>query len=501
VTRLRNIILANFGGQAWAALMGVAFVPVYVRILGIEAFGLIGFFLSLQAFFTVLDMGLSATLSRELARHQYAGSQANVQRDLVRTLEWLYWPTGLLIALGVYLLSGLIASQWLRPVSLSTEQAARAITLLGLSAGLQWPAGFYAGGFRGLERQVALNGLNAAFATLRNGGAVVVLLYVSPSLEAFLWWQVGVSALQSLVSGTTLWRLLPTGIGPRFRSERLREIHAFALGLAAIAILSFLLTQADRILLSTLLSLNEFGYYTLAVTVASALSVVVQPFFAALYPRYSGMVATGSEKKLVVLYHQSNQLLVVVVGAIASVMALFAEDLLQLWTNDPIIAAKSGVVLSILVIGTALNGLMNLPYALQLANGWTHLTLIQNMLSVLVFLPAIWWFGSNYGGPGAALVWVALNLSYLMIGIPLMHRRLLKNELRTWYLKDTIPIVVVAAAAATLARVMFPVTLVGITGAATLVAVGLTTLGITAFASPILRSWIVRQLLAKARAK
>jgi O-antigen/teichoic acid export membrane protein len=501
VTRLRNNILANFGGQAWAVLMGVAFVPVYVRILGIEAYGLIGFFLSLQAFFAILDMGLSATLSRELARHQHAGAQADVQRDLVRTLEWLYWPTGLLIALVVFALSGLIASHWLRPVSLTTEQAASAIALMGLSAGLQWPCGFYAGGFRGLERQVALNGLSAFFATLRNGGVIAVLLYVSPSLEAFLWWQVGVSALQSLVSGAILWRLLPVGRAPRFHSERLREVHAFALGLAAIAMLSFLLTQADRILLSTLLPLNEFGYYTLAVTVASALSAVVQPFFSALYPRYSGMVATGSEEKLVALYHQSNQLLVVVVAAIASVMALFAEDLLQLWTNDPIIASKSGLILSILVTGTALNGLMNLPYALQLANGWTRLTLLQNMFSVPLVLPAIWWLGRHYGGPGAAVVWVALNLSYVMIAIPLMHRRLLKNEMRTWYLKDTIPIIIVAAAAATLARVMIPSTLVGIPGAATLVAVGFATLAITALASPIVRSLIGRHMTANTRGK
>jgi hypothetical protein len=98
-------------------------------------------------------------------------------------------------------------------------------------------------------------------------------------------------------------------------------------------------------------------------------------------------------------------------------------------------------------------------------------------------------------------VWVALNLSYVMIAIPLMHRRLLKNEMRTWYLKDTIPIIIVAAAAATLARVMIPSTLVGIPGAATLVAVGFATLAITALASPIVRSLIGRHMTANTRGK
>ncbi len=48
--------------------MGFLFVPLYIKFIGIEAYGLIGLFFVMQALFAVMDMGLSATASREIAR-------------------------------------------------------------------------------------------------------------------------------------------------------------------------------------------------------------------------------------------------------------------------------------------------------------------------------------------------------------------------------------------------------------------------------------------------
>src|SRR5487761_803537 len=101
---------------------------------------------------------------------------------------------------------------------------------------------------------------------------------------------------------------------------------------------------------------------------------MIQPMFNALYPRYSKLVSLGEDKALTHLYHLSNQYLAVMVAAISVVLMVFSRDVLYLWTGDTATAAKVAVPLSILVAGTALNGLMNLPYALQLAHGWTRLT-------------------------------------------------------------------------------------------------------------------------------
>ena len=69
MNRIKLNILANFGGQGWAALAQLAFVPLYLKFLGIEAYGLIGFYMMLQGILQILDVGLSMTINRELARY------------------------------------------------------------------------------------------------------------------------------------------------------------------------------------------------------------------------------------------------------------------------------------------------------------------------------------------------------------------------------------------------------------------------------------------------
>ena len=89
--RVRHNLIANIFGNAWSAVMGLAFIPLYIQFMGVEAYGLIGVFISLQAIFAVLDMGLSQTLAREMARLSVFATGRKQMADTARTLEVIYW--------------------------------------------------------------------------------------------------------------------------------------------------------------------------------------------------------------------------------------------------------------------------------------------------------------------------------------------------------------------------------------------------------------------------
>ncbi len=65
---LRRNIAVNYASQVYVALIGIAMVPLYLKYMGIEAYGLVGFFAMVQAWSQVLDFGLSQTLGREAAK-------------------------------------------------------------------------------------------------------------------------------------------------------------------------------------------------------------------------------------------------------------------------------------------------------------------------------------------------------------------------------------------------------------------------------------------------
>ena len=485
---LKKNILANFSGNIWNGLMGLVFVPLYIRFMGIEAYGLIGIFASIIALFALLDMGLSSTLNREIACLVVQKNKAQDMRDLVRTLEVPYWSVGLLIALIVTFSSPLIAYHWVQVNELAPESVRTSVILMGLCVAFQWPIGLYSGGLMGLQRQVLLNGINIAAATIRGFGAVLILSLVSPTLEAYFLWQLAVSAMHLGLATFFLWRCLPSAPrAPRFRRDLLLNIWRFAAGMTGITVLVTILTQLDKIILSRMLTLEMFGYYSLASVVSLNLYRFVTPVFTATYPRLTMLMASGSHRELVNTYHAGAQLVSVLCLPVAVIVGTFSREILLLWTQDVKIANHAHVLVSILIAGTAINGMMNMPYALQLASGWTRLTFYSNLISVIVLVPALVLLSFAYGAAGAASVWVMLNIGYLLLMIPIMHRRLLPTEKWHWYINDVALPLFAACSVAGLLRLTIalpsnPIPLVGLLTMAYLL-----TLTATALASDVCR--------------
>ena len=436
--KLRSNILANFAGKGWTALMALVFVPVYIDFIGIEAYGLVGIFLSLLALSTILDLGLSTSLNKELA-HKSVDPENNAQdmNNLVRTLELVFWGVAIVIAGIIALAAPLLTKYWLSPKTLSNDQVFQAVILMGIAIACQWPFTLYSGGLMGLQQQVKQNIILVIFSTLRGIGAILVLWLISPTIQAFFIWQLAVSLLQTITTRVILKMCLPhTEHGGHFHLSLLKKLWRFAAGMTLITMLAILLTQLDRIILSKMLSLEMFGYYTLAALVASSVYVLALPIQSALFPRFSQLVSKGDDQELARLYHQSCQWATLAVMPVAVVIALFSEQILLLWTMDQEVATHTHELVSLLIIGSSLHAMMLLPYSLQLSYGWTSLGFYINLASVIILIPCMVYLTSLYGAIGAAIVWLALNVGYVFIGIQLMHRKILKAEKWRWYFQD-----------------------------------------------------------------
>src|SRR5690349_19748640 len=126
---LMNIV-ANYLGQGWSAFIGVILIPVYVRYLGIEAYGLIGVFAVMQASIALLDMGMTPTLNREMARYTSHAHSPQSIRELLRSLETVCLTAAVLLGLGLWAASHYLASQWLILKTLPADVATTALAVM-----------------------------------------------------------------------------------------------------------------------------------------------------------------------------------------------------------------------------------------------------------------------------------------------------------------------------------------------------------------------------------
>jgi O-antigen/teichoic acid export membrane protein len=246
------------------------------------------------------------------------------------------------------------------------------------------------------------------------------------------------------------------------------------------------------------LTLDAFGYYSLACRVAVGLYYLAGPINTAFFPRFSQLAAQGDNKELARLYHGSCQLLSVAVIPVTIVLAFFPAEFLVLWTANWNVANSTSPLLRLILVGTALNALMTLPLALQLANGWTRLVFAVNTAAVIVLGPMIYVMALYHGAVGAAWVWIVLNCGYVLILLPMMHRRILPAELRAWFIVD----VGIPLAAGLIVASIWKALIAGATSyagmAVYMMLVSIFTLSATALAAPRIRAVIVRFMCTSA---
>lgn len=485
---LKNNVIANYLGQGWTALMGIAFVPLYIEYLGMEAYGLIGVFAILQAWLTLLDMGMTPTLNREMARFTAGAHTAQSIRDLLRSLEVICFAIALLIGITIVLSATWFSTHWLQVEKLPAEEVAEAISVIGFVVALRFIESLYRGAILGLQKQVLFNVVNALLATLRGVGVLGVLAWISPTIDAFFLWQGIVSIASIAALAAVTYRHLPQPeIPPSFSRDAIKEVWHFARGMMAITFLSLLLMQMDKVLLSSLLPLASFGYYTLAASVCGVLYLLVVPIAQSFSPRFTELVTQGETEALKRSYHQASQLVAVLVVPAALVLVFFGENLLVVWTGNASLAHDAAPLVTLLAIGWMCNALMNPPYMLQIAYGWTNFAVWMNVVAVLLLVPSIFWVAPRYGAVGAASVWAVLNASYILIAIHFMHRRLLKEEKWNWYLHDVFLPLISAAGIVTVSWMVHPQALSRIFEAAWLVATGTIAVGASTMAAPLMR--------------
>ena len=496
MARLNRNILANFSGQAWSMGLSLIFTPIYLHAFGVESYGLIGIYLMLAGLVQVFDFGLGATINRELSSRLHLSHERPGLKTLLRTAELVYALFAVFLAALLVLGADAISGSWINAGGLSRDKVQHAVMLMGVLVGLQWPTGLYQSVLMGMQEQVTANLINGSYATIANVAAAALIVTTHSGVDVFFICIGVVNVFQLLHLWIVCWRKLGTHSDSEpFRLDALTKSWGFTVGVAAISVISVLLTQLDKVLLSKLLSLSEFAIYVLAGTLSKALYVLITPVFNAAFPRFSSAIAQGDSSSAIKIYHSTAQLMSVLVLSAAFSLAVFSHDVFLLWLRSESMAQNVAPVASVLAFGTAMNGLMNVPYAMQLAKGFTRVPFLTALVIAVLFVPCMVWAARSYGPIGAAWTWFALNLLYLIIGVTVTHLLFLPGELRRWLVRDTGTPLLAIAGATVLVAYVDSFLVLGLVGKLAAVLIGSTAILLAAVCSaPEIRSLVRHQV-------
>lgn len=449
---LKKNIIFNYIGQFYVAFVGVLVLPFYLRFLGAEAYGLIGFFTLLQSCMQLLDMGLTPTLSREVANMRGAEVARQRLATLLRSLEVIFIVIAIAVGVGVFLARHWLVQEWLTIQELDIELVEICIGLMGGMLAARCFSSLYRGGIEGYEHQVWLNQYNIVFSTLRFPGGLSVIWVADGSLLAFFMFQLVVSIAEVYSIKIRLYKLVfgPEQVAARFSIAEIKRVLPFALGLAYTGGIWVLVTQLDKLLLSKYLPLKEYGYFSLVAVVSSAILLLSGPVSRAALPRMTVLLAQQKEYEMLALYRLATRFVVCIVAPVALVLSLFSYEIIYIWTGDSNAARWIAPVLPLFALGNGLLVIGAFQYYLQYAYGKLKIHVIFNTASAAVSIPLIVYAAIYYGAVGVGYVWLGLRVVSLLLWTPYVHRVFAAGLHVTWLLKDVLPAILASTAGALL---------------------------------------------------
>ncbi len=441
---VRRNIVANLAGGGLLAGLTVLVTPLQINILGIEAYAIVGFITTLQVAFTAFDLGLSNTLTREIAADHSEGKRAS--NELLRTAATIYWISAAVIGLTLANVAGLIAEHWFKASTLEVEVLDGSLVIVALYLGLRWPVALYTGVLSGLQRMDVLNVAKVGTASLRLVGGIAVLLHWR-SLNAYLLWTALNALIELIAFVLACHHVHPSmPIRPGISLPALRRVWRFALSMNALAVLAVLIIHLDRLTISKVLTLAELGHYTLAYTAAAFIPLIIAAVSSAVLPSFAAAHGRDSPGELIDQYNRADRAMLSLVGFAAFPLIAFG-DLILTWWVSPEAAASASKPAAVLAAGFWCGAAIANVYNVAVAHGRPGIFLRTNLILIVPYALSMYLAIETFGILGAAGVWLLLNVGYALILVPRIHKEVLNVSTRDWITRTILPSLLIGIAA------------------------------------------------------
>lgn len=430
--------ISNIVTKLWSMVSIYLFIPLYIKILGETSYGLVSVFATLQSTLNLLGMGLSNTLRREFAVGDGSISNSSRKMQLLKSVEFLFWLIGLFIILLCSLGSGVISTKWLNIENLDSAIVSRVLSLMGISIALQLIANLYLGCLFGLEHQVLANTYCVIWSMLKSIGSLLIILLIKPDLILFYSWHIFTDLIYVLVLRLTIKFKCPCNQKWTISCmKNLATIWKYTFGILIISCIALVNRQLDKIVISKFLSLTDLGAYNVATTLGSLTAIIPSAFYISVFPRFTNLSTIGEEEQLVNSFLKVNRLVNLILTSMAAYIAIFAPQLILLWTKSEVYVERLGVVGCLVVMAVAVIEFQEIPYALALAKGNTKINILVGVIFLPIVCVSTYFSISKFGLLGAGVVYVVMMVGQTLMYQILVCKKYMPNNIYRVILQDT----------------------------------------------------------------
>jgi len=393
----------NMIGLGAPLLVALFAIPLLIRGMGTDRFGVLTLAWAVIGYFSLFDLGLGRALTKLVAEKLGTGQTEDLPR-LIWTALMIMGMFGIIGALVAAALSPWLVHGVLKIPRALQDETLKSFYLIALSV----PVVIVTIGLRGVleahQRFDLSNKVRIPFGVLTFLGPLLILPF-SNSLFPVVGMLVAGSFLAGVVFLMVCLHLVPE-LRHSIRPKRsmIRPLIGFGSWMTVTNIVGPLMTYMDRFLIGAFISVTAVAYYATPYEVVTKFWLIPSALVGVLFPAFSTALAQDRQRAGRLFGRGMNYTFLALFPLTLIVVAL-ANEGLTVWLGREF-ADNSTFVLKWLAAGVFINGIARVPFALVQGAGRPDLTAKMHLIELPIYLSALWWLIGVYGIQGVAIVWV-----------------------------------------------------------------------------------------------
>jgi len=440
----RNMLLS---GASWIIPAAVAFfaVPITVRGLGANAYGVVALAGAVTGYLGLLDGGLGNGIVRYLSMF-VSLRHGRAMRQLVKfTLAW-YAIAGVFGAVVVWALAPWLAGSLLKIAPSLLRQSAVAFRLGGAAFGLGMIAAMLSYVPAAFLRYDLKSALTVTLGSISVTGPAV-LVTLGYGLVPVMWFAVLANGVACVCWAMVAVRLLGNvpNAGPAL-NEYWGEFVGFSIKNGVNRVWSAVQTPTSQLIVGIAGGTAQAAYFRIPALISARVAGLLYQMSTVVLPTGSQMAAEGEHSLLLALYERVSRLFYVMNASVVGAVAVFSAPLLAHWVG-PRYAQEGSATFALLTLAAGLNAVSMTASQVNLALGRPGVNLVFSLANSAINLATVYSLTVAFGITGTALSGL-LAAAVVPFFLHYSHRKILDvgswQVFRDCYLRTTLAVVAVS---------------------------------------------------------
>ncbi|WP_412522686.1 flippase [Shewanella chilikensis] len=422
---IRINTLWNLAGSILPLLLGLVTIPILIKGIGNELFGILSLIWIIIGYLSVFDFGIGRALTQRVA-FTIGSNDCDKLSSTIYTGLFFTVAVGIFVGIIFISLAEVLSSSWLNITTKNQTDAFYSLLLVALIT----PITTASNGLRGVLEAYGLfklvniirlfhgtfNFILPLMVYFVFGANLVIITLSLCLLRIFI-----AFVTYGCVVKNTAYKNTAT-----FSKDELKILLGFGSWMTLSNVVNPMMDALDKFVISAKLGASKVLFYTVPFDLLSRLFILPTAITSVVFPKFSELWCQDIEE-LRKLYMDTLKLVMTGMLVICLFVGVFVEDFLTLWI-DKEFSNNAYLVSLFLIAGIYFNCVARVPFALIQSCGDSKTTAKIHIFECMLYLPVMYYAIVEFGILGAALSWVArvgLDMFVLLFiaNIKLNHRK------------------------------------------------------------------------------